>query len=239
MAESQRTQPSLQYFQCEWGDRVEGSKAQLQALGIGVGMPFPGEPGAPKRELRTQDPRGFGVRITTQYCGVGIFSARIDFPGWPERPDIWKTTHHVFPGIQTRKYTWFDEHLGSADQLAAAGLVSLEHLPGSVGMRKTRVSVRADGTPLLGPPTANHRDWRQPGARWIERASTFKYRVYVVVPEVEEARRRAADSAAERQWAQTVWTLPRPARLDMLSACHRPAEPVRRGHLTLVWSAPT
>lgn len=238
MASENVVQTSLRYRQCEWGDLVEGSKEQLQALGIGLGASFPGEPGAPKREVKTYDARGFSVKISHRYCEDGVFCAFIRFPDWPEQPDMSEAVHHVHPGIQTRKGTWFDEHLGTAEDLVSAGLIRLDLLPGAAGMRKTRVSVRADGSAVLGPPTANCKDSRKPGASLIERASKSTFRVRVILAEDEKARRLAAEIAARRQWEQTVRALPRPARLDMLKACHRPIRPVQRGHLRLVWSAP-
>lgn len=234
---SPREQP-IQYRQCDWGDWVQGSKVQLQALGIGLGAAFPGEPGAPRRNLKTHDIRGFDVIVSNGLSDVGVFHARIKFPGWPEAPDSGEIVRHVYPGVQTKARIWFDEHTGRPEDLVSAGLVRVEMLPGAIGMRKTRVAVRADGSLLLGPPTSNRRGWRIPGASWIERISASTFRVGVIVSKDEEERRRAADSAARRDWEETVNALPRPARLDMLRSSPAVPPTTYRSHLRLVWSAP-
>lgn len=69
----------LRYTQYRWGDGARGIKAQLQALGIGENVLFPGEQGGPKRSFSTTDPRGFPVTVRTD--GDGLFWAAVSFPG--------------------------------------------------------------------------------------------------------------------------------------------------------------
>lgn len=62
-----------------------GTKQQLQAMGIGVGVAFPGEPGAVitgkswQRGVHTQDKRGFSVCIEPNFF-LDLYDARIDIP---------------------------------------------------------------------------------------------------------------------------------------------------------------
>lgn len=119
--------------------------------------------------------------------------------------------------MKKRENTWFDEYVGSADALAAAGLVRLDQLSGMPGMRKVRVAILPDGALQTGAHTANHRAARLPGARWIERASASSYRVNVVVTEDERQRRRAAEEIAKSAWLRQVRALPRPARLQPMA----------------------
>lgn len=225
----------LKYTECDWGDLIEGTKEQLQALGIGVARTFPGEPGGPRFDLRTRDHRGYPVKISRKWHNDNRFSCFVVFPHWPKRPEgQWKQSSR---GVMMRQLTWYDEYVGSADDLAAAGLVPLDHLPGKPGMRKMRVTILPDGG-VLGPAThSNNSHARSPGARMIEieSASKASYRVLIVVNTDEVQRRQAADQAAELAWRQTVRALPRPARLDLIS---RPTMAHARSHLRLVWVRP-
>lgn len=74
--------PPLELYESDWGDRLVGTKEQLQAAGIGVGVAFPGEPGAQPRQITVLDPRGFKARITRAFRsrGAGRYRVTIDFP---------------------------------------------------------------------------------------------------------------------------------------------------------------
>lgn len=206
----------VRYTECEWGDLIEGTKEQLQALGLGIGLAFPGEVGGPRFDLNVRDPRGYSVKISNRYHRDERYTAYVTFPNWPARPNAEEWTPNA-NGVKKREYTWFDEFLGSAQALADAGLVQVDQLPGKPGMRKVRVTILPDGTLPIGALTANHRAARLPGARWIERASASSYRVNVVVTEDERQRRRAAGEIADRAWKQQVRALPRPARLQPMT----------------------
>jgi len=206
----------IRYTECDWGDLIEGTKEQLQALGLGIGLAFPGEVGGPRIELKVRDPRGYPVRISNRYHNDERYTAYLTFPNWPARPSgyQWAPTAN---GLKRREYTWFDEYIGTAEALASAGLVRIDQLPGQPGMRKVRVTILPDGSLPSGGPTANNRQARLPGARWIERASASSYRVNIVVTEDEKARRRKADEVAEGAWLRQVRALPRPARLQPMA----------------------
>jgi hypothetical protein len=205
------------YSECCWGDLIEGTKEQLQHLGIGVGLSFPGEVGGARRELNVRDPRGYPVRIQKVHHLEDRFTAYLSFPNWPERPSPEPQYLPHAPGVKKYEYTWFDEYVGSADALAAAGLVRVDQLPGKPGMRKVRVTIFPDGTLPTGAPTANHRAAREPGARCIERASASTYRVQVSVTKEERERRQALNKVAEDAWLRRIRALPRPARLQPMA----------------------
>lgn len=61
-----------------WGESWTGTKAQLQAAGLGVGMFFPGEPGA-KKKVVCKCPLGFEFEITQHIdkfkAAAGLFAA--------------------------------------------------------------------------------------------------------------------------------------------------------------------
>lgn len=225
----------LGYYQYDWGDGVEGTKAQLQALGLGTGLAFPGEPGGPRRQLWTRDPRGYEVSIS-QGLSDGLYWASITFPGWPMSPCFEEKWEHFAPGVRLHKLCHSDVFVGSAEALVAAGIVRGEHLPGQPGMRKTCVRILPDGTVFAGATTASHYGFYQPGARRIRKASGSRFCVYVRVSREEEAHRNAIKRAAVAEWERTVRALPRPPRLDAPTPAAPP--PRTRDHLRLVWSAP-
>lgn len=62
------------------GETWRGSKAQLQASGIGVGIAFPGEPGGNRRRVQTMDSRGYVTRISVYNELWSLFEACVDIP---------------------------------------------------------------------------------------------------------------------------------------------------------------
>ncbi len=216
----------LQYEQRDWGDWVEGTKAQLQALGLRPGLPYPGEPGAPKLSIKTTDPRGFPVVLIEMQEKPGHFSACVMFPDRPAKPDS-SSVHRTLGALRFREFWWCDEYTGTADALVAAGLVRREHLPGAPGMRLQTVSLGADGSPC--PGARNSPYMKAQGAKLIERRGKC-FSVMVVVSAQESERRRKAESQAVWMWEQHCRSLPRPARLDEL-------KPARGTPLRLVASA--
>lgn len=223
----------VEYREYDWGDWITGTKEQLQALGLGVGLSYPGEPGG-KKKLKASDPRGYAAEISCSDHEDGTFTARIEFPERPRRP--YPDLLPVLSGIRKREHYRFDEYVGTAEVLAAAGLVCVEQLPGQPGMRRMRVTISPDGTIPSGAPTANHSEARLPGARRIERVGTRKYSVKINVPEEEQARRLADWNASIAAWEREVRALPRPPRLGDTTPPLLANQPVR-GHLRLVWSA--
>jgi hypothetical protein len=225
----------LVYRQYDWGDFIYGSKAQLQALGIGLGVPYPGEPGGAKRKMTTTDQRGFPVEVRAEW--EGGFWASVRFPGWPPSPINRSPKTLAFPGVHKQECPWRDEYTGKSADLIAAGLVKDEHLPGRPGMRKVTVSIDAAGIVIGSPMHANAQmGWKTEGAKCIHRVGD-RYSVMVYISEAEHARRDAKRQVEEFEWRQLVRSLPRPARLDHLNAQVEVEAPRQRGHLRLVWSA--
>ncbi|MBW8364714.1 MAG: hypothetical protein K0M39_09175 [Rhizobium sp.] len=202
----------LEYDQRPWGDLIYGTKEQLQSIGIAAGMAFPGEPDGPKRSLRVTDPRGFITKVEdSSYKGEGIFSASISFPG-RDCPEYGPVTDFA-PGVSKRETPWGDIFTGSAESLSSAGLVRRNQLPGQPGMRKVTVTILPDGSLPKGAPTANHREYREPGTIRVSRKSKALYEVCVRVSDEEEQRRCDEHSRAEREWENRMMSLPRPAPL--------------------------
>lgn len=223
----------IEYREYDWGDWITGTKEQLQELGLGVGLAYPGEPGG-KTKLKVRDTRSYVAEISCSDHDDGTFTARIEFPERPGRP--YPDFLSAFSGVKKREHYRFDEYLGSAEALAAAGLVRIEQLPGQPGMRRMRVTIFPDGTIPSGAPTANYSEARLPGARCIERVGVQKYSVKINVPEEEQTRRLADEKAAIAAWEREVRALPRPPRLGDTTPPLLANQPVR-GHLRLVWSA--
>lgn len=224
---------SLRYSQYDWGDCIYGSKAQLQALGIGIGVPFPGEPGGAKRKMRTTDQRGFPVEVCAER--EGGFCASVRFPAWPSNPSFKSHKTEVYPGVLKHEEPWYDVYTGSAENLVAAGLVMPDQFPGLPGRHKVCVSIYADGRVVDLPTTSPSTEWRVEGAKRVYRAGK-NFRVDVHLSDIAHARRDAKRQIEEFEWCRLVRSLPRPARLDQLSAAARVEVPRQRGHLRLVWS---
>lgn len=213
MAEANRTNNPggaqvHEYKQCPWGDLICGTKEQLQNIGIGPAMAFPGETNGPKRVLRVTDPRGFIARVMASHSN--LFSVSIDFHG-RERPQ-WHISDFA-QGVRKEEIVWGDIYTGTAESLIAAGLVRRDQLPGQPGMRKTIVTILPDGSLPKGAPTANCREAREPGAKIIKKKSKTAYEVFVIVPEQEQGRRHDKYLQAEREWKARMMSLPRPAPL--------------------------
>lgn len=205
-------EPGFEYKQQIWGDLIHGTKEQLQRIGLAVGRAFPGEPDGPKRRLNTTDHRGFPVLITEgSHNGDGIYSASIPFPGRDSHPP--KRVANCAPGVRkSSDHDWCDEYVGTPTALAAAGLMSLDQLPGQPGMRKMRVRILPDGTPQNGR-TSNCSEANMPGAKCIKWDSKHALMVTIVVPHEEMQRRSNENDQRNYEWEARMRNLPRPAPL--------------------------
>lgn len=219
MCAQENTTLPLVYAQYPWGDRIEGTKAELQGLGIGVGLAFPGEDGANKIEMITRDPRGYRVKVCL--ADRDRLTATLTFPNWPESPSRIGPEVEAFPGVTRQEfYAYGDRYIGTAQALVAAGLVKADQFPGMPGMFKTRVTVYSDGSIST---CTNSSDWsrrREPGARSIQRDKRGLYSVIIHVPQEVKDERREAHGQAEAAWIAAVARMDRPARLldlDILS----------------------
>lgn len=213
-----------QYF---WGESVQGSKADIQSIGIGCGMAFPGEPDGPKRCLHTVDPRGFPVNITI--WNEGVYWVSIDFPG-RARPSYEAWIEYAPGVLKSSHLSYADEYVGTESALVAAKLVDPARFPGKPGMCKTRVRVTPDGAVLTG----NKFGWRV-AAMIVERRWKTRFLVRVNLSEEEESQREKEHSRRENEFQARINALPRPPSLLWLAAQSRPRN---RDHLRLVWSKP-
>ncbi|MDB4873337.1 MAG: hypothetical protein JWL97_4341 [Gemmatimonadales bacterium] len=206
---------SLEYKHFPWGEIIYATKAELQRLGIGAERAFPGEPGGPKRAMKVIDPRGLPTTVDLSYDRER-YCARIHFPGREKKPNF---RTEFSRGVEKRsEYDWFDEYVGTAEALAAAGLVNLDHLPGQPGMRKMRVTIFSDGTIPTGAPTVRHRRSEEPGAKMIERASKTTFSVRVIIAQEERAHRAESIKRADQEYETQMRALPRPGRLKSVDA---------------------
>lgn len=224
------SQPASDYtYHLEtWGDVIFGSREALQALGLGVGMAFPSEPGGRRRALNVVDPRGFPCTISLSRSGLWTYCAAIHFPG-RQRPS---DTRPYAPGVTLEHLWWSDLYTGASDALISAGLVSATQFPGAPGLGKTVASFKADGSPA---PIGRRVDSAEPGTMTIRRFGK-NFNVYLHVDADECERRNQERRARELAYEKCMVALPRPAPLvaaDRQSAAH-----ARRAQMRLAWSRP-
>jgi hypothetical protein len=201
----------LEYNQLPWGDLIYGTKDQLRSLGVAVDTAFPGEEGEHRRRIAVTDPRGFKCHIEKcDYREEGVFCASIPLPGreQPEQP-----LESFAPGVLRQENTWTDDYVGTADALAAAGLILLEQLPGQPGMRKVIVTILPDGSLPKGRSSAKFHEDKEPGTKQITRASKTTFRVAVFVEADEKLRRYDVYARVRREWEGRMRLMPRPAPL--------------------------
>lgn len=210
--------PSLNYELFDWGDRIIGTKEQLQSLGLGIAAAFPGEAGANKRQMTTQDPRGYRVEISRD---GDRFIALLYFPNLPERPSYIGPAVEVFPGVTRQEFfAYGDLYIGTAQALVSADIVKPGQFPGMPGMFKSCVTIFRDGEVSTQKNGGDFDRRREPGARQVLPHKKGLFRVVVHVAKDVEDERREASHAAEAAWRISVAAMDRPARLldlDLLS----------------------
>lgn len=185
-----------------WCETWEGTKEQLQAAGLGVGLRFPGEPGAPEA-IRCSCPLGFEFNISfpgyeRAKQAAGIYTARSWYTPYQRRPK----KHEAFaPGVRREVWSPGDHGIrtdvfdGTADALLKAGLIpDVRYFPGMPGTNKTQVSYRKNWERAS---TANGQDW---GVTIRRCGNSGRFVVEVAVEDAELERRQAlaeAHDAAE------------------------------------------
>jgi hypothetical protein len=115
------------------------------------------------------------------------------------------------PGVTLRQIIDADFYVGTADALVAAGVMDAHMFPGQPGMRKTVVTIFADGSLPTGAPTANNSRSSEPGAKRIQRDSKTKFNVRVNVTE-SISKQRLAARAIHAKPQQLIHAMPRQAR---------------------------
>jgi hypothetical protein len=68
--------PGLSYFDFRTSEEYRGTKQQLQAIGLGCGIPFPGDEGGARRHVKVSDTRGRTWSIWSQrWLGPNMYRA--------------------------------------------------------------------------------------------------------------------------------------------------------------------
>ncbi|WP_394791511.1 hypothetical protein [Rhodoferax sp.] len=180
----------------------EGTKEQLQAEGLCVGMAFPGEPGV-IGDIYGKCPLGFEVRIylPTYYrakAAARIYTAQ----GWYKQSERKKTADIQFsPGVVIKgadpKYsTTSDTYAGTAEALVAANVVpSLDLFPGEPGRNRVRASYVTGWLPCIWGSQASKNSW----VATISIKSKGRFSVEVPVCEEEKKRREAVRDEVEEK----------------------------------------
>lgn len=173
-----------------WGESWTGTKSQLQAVGIGEGIQFPGEPGANRETIRTVDSCGLKVEITHeswhQYLGKFRASCRYldrEFAFYSYR----RPTEHAPGVLNLRAMHDSDEYRGSGPALIACGLARLDQLPGQPNRGKVASNFGADGLASFPKDLS----WKVAGFKNFTRVGIDRFVVSIQVSEIEAARREA------------------------------------------------
>jgi hypothetical protein len=197
----------LQHTYGPWHETWEGTKAQLQAEGLGMGLNFPGEPEAPEA-VSCKCPLGFVVQIKMNRDGAkavaGIFVAESCYTESTKRdeyPEGEEPTQFAPGVIREAWWRWArerDTYVGSASALVDAGLVpSVSLFPGQSGVAKTRVVYAADWT--------RWRSGRGPWHATITKKGKTRFAIALPVDELEASRRgeivKATGGHGGEQWA--------------------------------------
>lgn len=237
----------VEYHPTWWGELYYGSEASIGQLGIGGEVPFP----EGREEIKCVDPRGLACRIYPSHGGR--FAASVTYPG---RDTPFRELLQVrADGVQVLRSSYFDEYIGSAEALVAAGLAQEAWLPGPNHVRKSVNYVSPDGLQIFEMPKKS--PWEiagLPGSRQIIRRGKTRYEVLIKVREDERQDRQFRESIRHRKMVED-----RPYPILPLSCASRrqlelvtssdlrdqkrePQEPRRRDHLRLVhsenWIAP-
>lgn len=210
--------PSLEYRQQLWGDLIVGTKQELQSIGIGAGLAFPGEPDGPKRWMRVRDPRGFLTKIQREGYG-DRYIAQIPFPGREERIYLEGWIDYAPGVLKCSTHYWGDSYIGSAEALVAARLVESSQLPGQPGMGKHTVTISAEGS-VCGRV---HNVTAHAGMKTVQKRG-MKFVVDVVVDREEQTRRSEVIRHERCEYEQRMKSLPRPAPLIDLPRTSSSAE---------------
>lgn len=206
------TTPRLRFEQEAHWEVIHATKAQLQRFGIGTGLGFPGE-GRTPRKIWTVDPRGYETRI--ERSDDGYFNALVYYPGLTSNGPNFPSPPIAGLKPSTSNGPYFDQYIGGAAEIVAAGLARMDQLPGQSGTAKVQVCILRDGSIATSARDARRNDG---GARSITKLGKSSFRVYVRTDDVERKRRENLQHAAYVLHQRNRARLPRPA---ILLAVHR------------------
>lgn len=181
----------------------EGTKSQLQAAGLGVGLRFPGEPGA-EETLRCRCPLGFDFVIGLPESNLAKREARIytAYSRYVPRRKLPTQYETYAPGVQ--RVVWSPEgyrllshfYEGTAEALVAAGLIpDVGYFPGMPGVCKTQATYLKNWQPASN---SRSQDW---GLTIRKRGASGRFSVEVPLEEQEVERRKTLVKAREAEIA--------------------------------------
>lgn len=230
--ESINKQSRFEYLMSPSGELIYGTQEDLQAIGLGRGLAFPGEPGGPKRTLKITDPRGFPCKIEQAgFRGDGLFSASIIIPG--RERDYFPEVEQYAPGVTLERLIWTDMYQGTSDSLINAGLVHATQFPGAEGLGKTITKFLPDGSPA---PRGCKLSRLGAGSKSIRRATSRIFNLFVVIDQAEAKRRGDASISDRNDYELRMAYQPRPAPL--VAPTSEAVAQARRSQMRLAWSAP-
>ncbi len=225
----------------------EGTKAQLQAVGIGVGLNFPGEAGR-RGDLYCKCPLGFDVRVYSPSYDYAKLAAGIFVAQSRYLHDRGRERSYVAHAEGVQREVWTPEswgigsyyYRGSMLALLAAGLVPRAELfPGLNGNTSAQFTFQKDWSRRSTSP---RQDW---GATIRRLGKKGLYELEVPVPAEEKERRRLLVDAREQgeKIRNAVLASERRALREQSNVAqvrttpNWSAAPRRAGHLRLVYSS--
>ena len=215
-----------------WGDVFTGTKAQLNAIGFGVGCLFPGEPHANKKSCKLPPTHGYAkVRVGASWrvkCKPETpFEDRIfDVDAHHLAHDLRRDERPISfaPGVTLRKCWQGKTYVGTAQALLLAGLIEERQLPGMPGCGKCTTTFDTDGNIF----TRGSTHWFQPGFKIVKKHGK-KISVFCIASDVEQEAGKELDRQKQNAYEWACLEAKRKAQDSQSAPRPRPA-------LRLVWS---
>lgn len=137
---------------------------------------------------RTQTP----PRLSLSQAEQVTIKRRDYYPGMPWTP--------YAPGVEVQGGGWTENYRGTAEALSLAGLANQAQFPGQPGMRKSSVTVYADGTLPTNRLGSCQELASALGAKRVERWGKCKFIVRIYVAESDREPRIAETIRHHAQW---------------------------------------
>ncbi len=214
------------------GDIYTGTKAQLNAIGFGVGCLFPGEPHANKKSCNLPLAHGYAlVRVHVSWWvkskpDTPFEELVFDVDACHLAKDSRQEKRISFaPGVTLQKCWQGKTYVGTAQALLLAGLIEERQLPGMPGCGKCTTTFDTNGN--IFPRGSGN--WSQPGFKVVRKYGK-KISVYCIGSYAEQEAGKDRDKQKQSDY-----------ELACLEAKHareiRQNAPRPRPNLRLVWSA--
>jgi hypothetical protein len=216
-----------------WGDSFTGTKAQLNAVGFGVGCAFPGEPGAAKKNCRLPLAHGY-ARISVRVSWWDKPQPGTPFDEIIFEVDAYHLTYDLrhkerpipfAPGVTVQKCWVGETYVGTAQALLLAGLIEERQLPGMPGCGKCTTTFDTNGSIF----TIGSTDWCQPGFKIVKKYGK-KISVFCIGSDAQQEMGKERDKHRQDAYELACLEAKREKQLHQSSLRPRPA-------LRLVWSA--